>query len=186
MNYEPYESFKHGLTVSKLWLCETMEPHVLKPANVYILGAWTNVLAYMMLIRNKNLYRSIFAFDYDSEATDAANKICDTWKFEQPRVYNETKDVNTLIYKDCNLVINTSVEHMHSQEWFENIPIGTLVCLQSSDVTIPTSPWHIKNPILTQNELSAKYPLTKVLYLGTKNISYDYWGYKRFMLLGYK
>lgn len=186
MKYSPYESFKHGLTVSKLWLCETLEPHIKPESVVYILGSWTNILSYMMIIRNKNLYKSFHAFDNDPKSTEIAEQICDTWRFENPKVYNETKDANDVDFESCTIVINTSVEHMDNHTWFHNIKSGTLVCLQSSDVTITDQPWFITNPISNKEQLLEKYPLSEVLYLDSKEINYGNWGYNRLMLIGYK
>lgn len=186
MKYEPYESFKHGLTISKIWLCENLEPHVPNNAVVYVLGCWTNVLAYMMLVRNSKLYSTIFGYDSDPDAIEVANKICDAWHFEDIKVYHEIADANQVVFKDCDVVINHSVEHMEDHTWFNNIPDGTLVCIQSSNATIKESPWFITNPITSESDLINKYHLREILYIGTKDITYGNWGYKRFMLIGRK
>lgn len=188
MKYSPYESMTHGLTMSKIWLCEQLEPHIkqmdIKP-KICILGAWTNILSYMLLVRNASLYQEIFAYDIDTDAVEIANQICDAWRFEEPHVNNIQMDANDVSY-DAQVVINCSVEHMSNNQWFDNIPNGTLVCLQSSNVTINHEPWMIVNPNSSLEEFRNKYPLSDTLYTGTKPIRYNHWGYDRYMIIGIK
>jgi hypothetical protein len=189
MNTEPYESMSHGLTTSKIWLCTELEKILLsenKTYNVCILGSWTNILSYMMCVRNSSLYSEILAYDNDQEAIDAANKICDTWRFETPSVRNILMDANAVTYENTDLIINSSVEHMKFNYWFYNIPDTKLVCIQSSNVNNPDKPWYITNPNSSLDELKEKYQLSKILYEGVKEIRYNHWGYDRYMIIGYK
>jgi len=186
MKYSPYESFKHGLTVSKIWLVENREKHLPKSANVAILGGWSNILSYIMLVRNHQLYDSITSFDIDPDAKTVADEICDTWKFEKPTVTNITQDVNLVDLSSFNVVINTSLEHMTNNNWFANIKSGTVVCLQATNLSYKEEPWLILNPIKSIEILKQKFPLTEIHFSGTKEISYTGWGYKRFMIIGIK
>lgn len=190
IKFESFESFKHGLIVSKLWLCEELEKQIKyniypKP-NVYILGGWTNILSFMMLIRNKELYNEIQSFDIDKSAIDIANSICDTWKIENPKVYNLCQNVNDIVYDDVGVVINCSIEHMDDRTWFNNIPNNTLICMQSSDMDNKEHPWHIKDANKSIEDIKDKFSLRKILFEGTKEINYNDWGYKRFMIIGIK
>ncbi len=57
-------SFSHGQTQSKLWLCETMEPHLPQNAVVAILGCWYNMLGFMLITRNKQLLSACLGCRY--------------------------------------------------------------------------------------------------------------------------
>lgn len=184
----PYESLSHGLMVSKLWLCEELEKIVentyKEKLSVYNLGSWTNILALLLLTRKSHLYERITGFDIDKEAIDAANKICDTWQFIEPKVVNVLRNANEVEYTNVQIVINCSVEHIESNQWFDNIPSNTLVCLQSSNSNDPN--WNIVNYNPSLEVMSSKYPLQKTLFQGTKEIRYNEWGYDRFMIIGIK
>jgi hypothetical protein len=196
LNFNNYDSFNHGLITSKLWLCEKLEPYIKKRNSdvnvVHVLGCWTNILSFMLIVRNPKLYTQLYGYDIDEEAIKVANKITNTWQFECPFVYNNCVDANYLTYNlhYSNLVIiNTSVEHFNKNTWYDNIPNESLVCLQSSDVTETADPWNIVNPNRSIEELSCKFKLKKILYSGEKLIEYKLpklFSYKRFMLIGFK
>jgi hypothetical protein len=181
-----YTSFSHGQVLSKIWLCEQLEPHVPKNTRAAIVGSWYNVLAFMMLTRKSELYQYILGIDIDPLAIDTADRICDAWRIGcDKKVSNIVQDARTFDYTEFNLVVNCSVEHM-SSDWFNNIPEKTIVCIQSSNVTDTAYPWYISNPNPDQETLAKKYPLSQTLFSGEKEFDYGSWGYKRFMLIGVK
>lgn len=181
-----FDSFSHGQVVSKLWLCEELEKCVSTNARVAILGSWYNLLSFMLLTRRNDLYQFMLGIDIDSAATEVSERICDAWRFGcDKKVSNITADAGKFNYDGFNVVINCSVEHM-ANDWFDKIPSNTLVCIQSSDVTIQEYPWLIANPNPTIETLIKKYPLSRTLFSGEKEINYSDWGYKRFMLIGVK
>jgi hypothetical protein len=77
-----------------------------------------------------------------------------------------------------NLLINTSCEHMDNT-WFENIPNGTLVVLQTNDYF--SNPQHV-NCCKDLQAAMEKYPMNTFLYAG----ELDTYLYNRFMLIGIK
>jgi len=188
---KPYQSFAHGLVKSKIWLCDELEniltPRITAPT-VNILGSWHNTLAFMMIVRKPNYYAEFNAYDVDSEATDVANKICDTWLYESPKVYNHTIDANTIAFTyDSNTVyINCSVDQFEDTGWYTNIPTGSIVCLQSTNMPLDNDKWHISQSVTSLEELQARYQMTTLLYSGSLAIDYHAWGYTRFMLIGIK
>lgn len=190
MNDNPYESLSHGLMVSKLWLCEELEKTLFEryvaKVNVAVLGSWTNIIGLLMVTRNPRLYNKIYGYDIDKEAIMCADKICDTWKFIEPNIYNIVLDANDVDFAYIDVVINCSVEHMKESKWYDNIPEGTLVCLQSSNVDPNQHDWNIVNPNNSLQGLKQKYPLARVMYEGIKEIRYSHWGYDRYMVIGYK
>lgn len=179
-----YDSFSHGQITSKVWLCEEFESHIPPQQNVYILGGWHNVLGFMLLTRRPDHYASVVNIDTDPEAIAVANKICDAWIYAPIKVVNVVGDCNEQIVATGSVVINCSVEHFERDDWFFNLPKGTLVCIQSSDMTDPEEPWLIKSANPDMKTLVNRFPVTDILHMGTKRIQYNHFGYNRFMLIG--
>jgi len=180
-------SFSHGQIQSKLWLCDLLEPHVPDNSPVVIHGAWYNVLGFMLMTRNPNKYQSITGIDIDPSVRDIANNICQAWMIHPTATMNNvTQDSNLFNHNGYTTVINCSVEHMESTQWFDNIPEGTTVCLQSSNVNDPGEVWKITNPNTTFDMFIEKYPLSKYYFSGKKEIEYTTGGYTRYMIIGLK
>lgn len=181
-----YLAFSHGQTHSKVWLCENLEPYIPHRAIVANIGSWYNLLGYMMLTRRPNSYQSILGIDIDPDVKPIADKLCEGFMLGKDScIKNITADANLFDYNGYNLVVNCSVEHMDSL-WFYRIPKGTLVCIQSSDVSEPGGIWKISNSTGSLEELVKKYPLSHYMFVGDKHIGYEDWGYNRFMIIGVK
>ena len=181
-----YDAFSHGQVKSKLWLCEELEKHIPSKSNVKILGSWYNVLAFMLLTRNPNNYQCIEGIDINPEVQPIANKLCNYWEIEGNTVKNTLGDANNVDYTNVQVVINCSPEHMKNTAWYENIPNGTLVCIQSISITDPAYPWLITTPHHGLDDMKTKYPMDHIKYDGQIRIQYDAWGYDRYMLIGIK
>ncbi len=139
----------------------------------------------MLLTRNEDRYQYILGVDIDPTTKDIADKITSAWR---DKVHNVVFDANLYDFGGFDVVINASVEHMSNDSWFHRLELGTLVCIQSSDVTIADDEiWKCINPNPALDCLIQKYPLSKILYQGTKEIRYsEDNGYNRFMLIGLK
>lgn len=182
-----YLAFSHGQTQSKQWLCETLEPYLPKSSNIAILGSWYNILGFMILTRSHYKCQSILGIDIDPEATAIANQICQGWAIgKECKLSNITADANKFKLEGYNVVINCSSEHMKDSTWLSNIDDGAIVCLQTSNVDIPDGIWKISNPTHSLEDFKNKYPLSHIIMSGTKNITYDTWGYERYMIIGVK
>lgn len=179
-------AFSHGQIHSKLWLCETLEPYLKDDDNIGILGSWYNVLGFMLNVRKPNFYKNIIGYDKDT-VQDVANKIIESWNhLPNQTVTNVNVDVNEINLTNHNVIINTSVEHMESTKWFNNIKQETLVCIQSLNLSADIAPYGIVNENKTLEELRNKFHLRKTVYTGTKEFDYPVLPYKRFMIIGYK
>jgi 16S rRNA G1207 methylase RsmC len=176
------DSFSHGQILSKIWLCQELEPYLADRSSMAILGCWYNTLALILRARNNN--HKIVGYDIDSGAVSVANRICDSWCLDNS-VQHEIADVNTVNLDQFDVVINTSSEHMSTQ-WFKHVRAGTLVCIQSSSVVDPGQPWLVSNPSPTFDDFLNKYPMSSELFTGQKFFDYVTWSYHRFMLLGIK
>jgi hypothetical protein len=179
------DSFSHGQIKSKLWLCEYLEPYIPKNATLLILGSWVNVTGFMLLTRRPNHYSHVRGIDIDESTVEIANKICSYWYIEGIQ-RSTVDDANKIDMRGFNTVINCSSEHMEGMQWFNNIPSGTTVCIQSSNIVDPSEPWLVTNPSATFDIFMEKYPLTDIKFAGTLPIRYKDWGYDRYMIIGIK
>lgn len=190
--FDTHESFYHGLVKSKLWLCEELETAMYRECiskpTLHILGCWDNLLAFMLLTRKPEYYNSVYGYDIDPEAIANANKVCDMWKYESPMVTNIVQDVNDTDYSTHtnSIFINCSIDQMDSNNWYNSIPKGSLVCIQTTNMKDSEFPWYIKQTTDSLSELINKFNLSNLLYSGVKNISYETNGYKRYMIIGTK
>lgn len=175
------DAFSHGQIISKIWLLEKLEPWLKPQTNAYIFGGWYNVLGMMMMVRQSDLYSSITSIDLDPDTACVSDKICNAWP---QKITNVTKNCDDIIVPEGATVINCSPEHMSGTVWFDNLPNGTLVCIQSSNMTDPKAPWLISLPNPDMPSFLSRFPVAEVLFVGTKRIQYDTFGYDRYMLVG--
>jgi len=186
-----YSAFSHGQIHSKLWLCEEIEKFINKPVNAIILGCWYNILGFMMITRNKNLYNYIHGVDYNQDVINVANKICDAWMInDDQKIKNQCYHVSNIEFYNYDVIINTSVEDIISMQWYENIWANKIVCLQSNNLTqekVSKYPgWNILNPNPNMETFKNKYPMSEILFEGEKEFDYGDLKYSRYMLIGKK
>jgi len=191
-------SFAHGQIISKVWLCEELEKYCKLNDNLYILGGWYNLLGFMFSIRKPNFFKKIHNIDIDSTSIEFADKLCDTWinvhRDKNSHIINTCADSNEYelnINVDTDIVINCSVEHFTSNDWFSKLPDGTLVCIQTSDiqnkeVIDSTNLWVQNQPNKDLATFLNRFPVKEYLFVGSKTFEYPNFGYNRFMIIGRK
>lgn len=179
-----YTAFSHGQVTSKLWLIDNIEKYLFPNIQIVILGGWYNVLGFLLFSRYKQIGK-IVNIDINQDAITIADKICDSYKFEN-KVLNVVGNANQLNNYDYDLVINCSPEHMHVDDWFELIKPNSLVCLQSSDMDITTEPWFCVNPNKSLEYFVTHYRIHEVYFSDEIEFVYSNLQYKRFMLIGRK
>ena len=190
--FDTHESFYHGLVKSKIWLCEELETSMnrecLSNPILHILGCWDNLLAFMLLTRKPTFYSIVYGYDINPEAISNANKVCDMWKYESPKVYNYVQDVNDYDYSlhTNSIFINCSIDQMDSNKWYDTVPDSSLVCIQTTDMADPDFPWYIKQTTESLDELINKFNFTKLIYSGEKRMPYKESGFNRYMIIGCK
>lgn len=190
--FDTHESFYHGLVKSKLWLCEQLElasyrENLQKPT-LHILGCWDNLLAFMLLTRRPTYYNTVYGYDIDPKAISNANKVCDMWKHESPKVYNYIQDVNNYDYSihTNSIFVNCSIDQMDNNNWYNSVPKDSLVCIQTTNMKDPEFPWYIKQTTNSLDELVDRFKLSNLIYSGVTSIQYETNGYKRYMIIGTK
>ena len=98
----------------------------------------------------------------------------DSFNIQIKNMQNQAVNVNI----KPNLIINTSCEHMN-EDWYNNLPQGMLVCLQTNDFFDQEQ--HI-NCVTGIEQAKEKYPMSEILYEG----EIETWKYNRYMLIGEK
>ena len=192
------DHFSRGQMKSKCWmvseLSEIYQDEYLGTVAHY--GGWYATVAQNIFekFRVKNYYNLEVDPDCIEISDDFNYEQTVGWKFK-----STVQNVSDIVWKDNNnfdikiknlandtittnvkpdLIINTSCEHMN-QDWFNNIPTGKVVCLQTNDYFDNSQ--HV-NCCRDLADAIAKYPMSEVYYSG----EIDTHLYKRFMIIGEK
>jgi hypothetical protein len=189
---EYIDAFKHGPVTSKIWLCTELEKIIdnlgYNSPTIHILGGWINVLGFMLQVRKPNFYSKINSYDVDSESTRLANHINDAFRFTDSKVYNYTMDASQLVVENNSelIFINCSIDQFDNTDWYNVIPIGSIVCLQTTTIPIVNSPWKITQETIGMNDLLSKYPLSEIHYTGEQVLPLQDKTFTRLMAIGIK
>jgi hypothetical protein len=184
-----------GQVRSKLWMVNELK-NILeddKLGNVVMIGGWYNFLAHFLF--NQFAVNKLYSIDIDERVADPSKRMY-PYQVKKGQFVPLTYDINDLDWQHKTLrrydrsqqrhvsidsfecVINTSCEHMDNA-WFENLPQGTFVVLQTNDYFSNTQ--HVNCCQDLENTIE-KYPMTHLMYQG----ELDTHLYKRFMLIGVK
>jgi hypothetical protein len=184
-----FDAFSTAQMQSKIWLVDrlerTLEEHrpIEDGYRIWILAGWYALANLLIRLRNKISVLEVRSFDQDPTCEAIADSINNLWVYRAWEFKAQTLDINLLEYKPKpDVVINSSVEHMRSNEWFKNIPKGTIVCLQASDMPDED---HV-NSISSSRNLIEQYPLEEVFYEGTKRFEFEDKAFNRVMIIGVK
>jgi hypothetical protein len=182
------DSFSSSQIQSKIWLVSRLEKAVkehlddARQHKIWILAGWYGVTNFILRSRDNLKISEVRSFDIDPSCETVADKINNLWEWQSWQFKAHTQDVNTLDYTHSpDIVINSSVEHMNNQQWFNLIPKGKLVCLQASDLEHDD---HIVE-INSLEKLKEKYPL-EVVWEGVKRFEYENTAFNRYMTIGFK
>jgi len=176
------DAFSSGQIGSKIWLCEELEEIFESVDNIYIYGGWYGLTSFLLKSRNKIKVKTVRSFDLDPACELVADMINENWVYQDWQFKAFTKDCNKIIPDNVDLIINTSTEHFHNDQWFQNIPKGTCVALQGNNM--PHDDHHITTKDLFH--FCNQFPLSKIYYKGQKDFVYPNWQFSRYMIIGEK
>jgi len=176
------DAFSSGQIGSKLWLCEQLEDCFANIDTVWIYGGWYGITAFLLRSRNNILIKQIRSIDVDPACEPVADMINENWVYQDWQFKAVTKDCNTIVPVNVDLIINTSTEHFDSLDWWDNIPRGTMVALQGNNM--PHTDHYIHTNSL--EEFKNQFNFNKILFEGTKEFVYPDWKFIRFMIIGEK
>jgi len=193
------DALSWGQLKSKRWVVAELEKINISLGTVYLCAGWYGTLAAMLFNSTLDI-KKIRSFDIDESCmpiADAVNKpqMINEWKFKsitqdildidyQQHTWAVWSTKNNRMSKPItdtpNTIINTSCEHIFDfEEWFDKIPQGKLVVLQSKNFF--EVPGHV-NCVNDLDDFASQAPLSEILYEGTLELP----KYDRFMRVGYK
>ena len=188
------DAWSDGQMRSKMWLLQELEAIIdeqfTKPATIWQLAGWYGQLAFLFYVRHHTPIDKWRSFDIDQNCEVIAEAINNVWLIDEWKFKAITNDINTLDYNSPwiyhspppDVVINTSCEHMEEKHWFDSIPEGKLVALQSTNMKHSS---HCSK-VSSVNELKKQLPLSEYYFADTLEIKYTQWSFKRFMTIGVK
>jgi len=165
-------SFDRGLIMNKLWLIHQLEKIQDQFSTIYILGSWYGNMS-ILLAKSNIQYDHIVNVDQDAAVVRGAHRMARILKIDD-RIEPMVKDANRLDYRQLDqdgLVINTSCHDMDNRGWFDHIPAGVMVALQSRDDV--------------DDDLSA-YDLSQTLYQGSRSAEDPETDYTSLLRIGVK
>ena len=142
--------------------------------DIAVLGGWYGLTAKLL----KNYFavkqiRNIYSYDFDPYTKKLGRMFFNDIEF----VEMDIKDLE-IAEKSFSIIINTSCEHMDNN-WFETAGSDQLIVMQTNNKE--EFDGHV-NVCYTIEEMQEKYPLTKVLYIGSLETP----AYTRYMQIGFK
>lgn len=190
------DAWSHGQITSKIWLCEKLERLTMeryKEYKIWIYGGWYGMTAFLLFSRGKMEIDTIRSFDIEPQCEKIADIINNNWEIDEWRFKAYTQDVNNNMFgadklanrhPNPDIIINTSCEHMMENKWFDQIPSGKIVALQSTDQEHDSEEEH--NLTYSLDSMIDKYPLSDILFKGEKEFEYPDKKFKRYMIIGIK
>ena len=169
-------SFSDTQLKSKQWLVSTLKDYNTNVApKILILGGWYGSFLVPML--NEHLKpKQIILSDIDPQTVKIASQL-----------HSKTNNVSCIeldaddpsTFFNCDILINTSCEHMNTIGSQSVANPNCLYVLQSCDNT--NDPGHINTPIDT-NDFTLSTGLSQIIFKGRLNLGHK----NRFMVIGYK
>ena len=173
-------SFTHDLIKSKVWLLSELAQIAPAVGTIYVLGSWYGNLGVLLALDPVIEYKQLINVETNSKFLQASERIHD--RLGMGNTEYMLKDANDLDYRQLGndgVVINTSLTDMQGQSWFDNIPEGTLVAMQSRD-NDPGNAAHSTQDIID------RFPLSEIIYDGELKLQDPETAYTRYMVIGIK
>ena len=173
-------SFTHDLIKSKVWLLSELARIAPQVGTIYVLGSWYGNLGVLLALDPAIRYKKLINVETDKKFLQASKRIHNHLGMDNTEYM--LKDANDLDYRQLGpdgVVINTSLTDMQGQAWFDRIPAGTLVVMQSRDHD-PGNAAHSTQDIID------RFPLSEIIYDGEIDLEDPETEYTRYMVIGIK
>jgi hypothetical protein len=126
-------SCSDDLLISKLYLARELKRLGYDQHDkIYNLGSWYGNIG-PALVNQGIKFDQLLNVDIDPGVVEDAARVADHFGIAH-LVKQLTGDANRLNYKNPSLIINTSCNNIEGRGWFDRIPEGTLVALQTRDM----------------------------------------------------
>jgi len=173
-------SFTSDLIKSKVWLLTELARIAPTVGTIYVLGSWYGNLGVLLALDPVLQYQQLINVETNKQFLHASERIHNHLGLDNAKYM--LADANELDYRQLDtdgVVINTSLTDMPGQGWFDRIPAGTLVVMQSRDHD-PGNAAHSTQDIVD------RYPLSEIIYDGKLELQDPETAYTRYMVIGIK
>jgi hypothetical protein len=185
------DAFSSGQIGSKIWLVESLENVISnlnlqglfnQPLKIVLIGGWYGITNFILQNRNQIKIDFVRSVDIDQKACENADLINENWVWQNWKFKALCQDANDTEFFDYDIIINSSVEHIPTLQWWDNIPENKLVVLQSNNMIHDD---HVYNHS-TIEQFSKDFNLDQTFLLESKTFDYKDWCFTRFMKIGIK
>jgi hypothetical protein len=169
----------------KRWLVETLAQHAdINIDKILLLGGWYGVLASLLLDHPAFKHTHVSSLDIDPGCEAVARSVnqsgVDQGRFEALTADMLDFDYQAWLATERSTIVNTSCEHIADfEEWFNRIPCGAQLVLQSNDYF--SCDEHV-NCVDSLEAFERQAPLRELHFSGGLKLK----KYTRFMLIGRK
>jgi hypothetical protein len=173
-------SFTHDLVASKVWLLTELARIAPQVGTIYVLGSWYGNLGVLLALDPVIKYKKLINVETDKQFLQASKRIHNHLGMDSAEYM--LADANDLDYRQLGqdgVVINTSLTDMTGQDWFDHIPAGTLIAMQSRDHD-PGNAAHSTQDIID------RFSLNEIIYDGELQLEDPQTEYTRYMVIGVK
>jgi hypothetical protein len=172
-------SFTDDLVTSKQWLADKLKQGYKDRCvgAIYILGSWYGNLA-LFLQKAGVEFDVLILIDKDNSVLKTSEKLLRPL-FDPGKLMFIDTDAKDVVYDKPGIVINTSINDM-TTDWFNNIPKGMRVVIQGRDAVDGGT------RIADMKQFDDMFPMSKVNYLGKKELKDPETKYTRYMKIGRK
>lgn len=193
------DCFSRGQLSSKIWLIQELKRCKVDLGTVFLCAGWYATLATMLFESGMKIDK-VRSFDIDKSTVDIAEVFNKPWFTEEWKFKALVQDIHEIDYDthtwqywsnknnrmsypitdNPDTIINTSCEHINDfQDWYDKIPKGKLVVLQSNNFFEVDEHVNCVNNLAEFADMSA---MDKVLYQGELSLQ----KYTRYMRIGFK
>lgn len=188
----PKDAFSDGQIRSKLWLSHSLnlwaQRYFQSHSNFWLTwyGSWVGVGPFMLLSLSDIQFETVNLVEIDKNSLETSENLLQHWFFKGVQIQKIFDDMNTFkpnpIPKN-QIFVNTACEHVLSHQWLDNIPKGSFLILQSTNMKHEE---HI-NSSQTLEEFKNKMA-NHITILETDQLDFKYSNYEfsRFMIFGRK
>jgi len=177
-------SWTSDLVLRKLWGLTELKKINDKFDTVYVLGSWYGNASIIMSMLKKHIdFDHIVNVDNDPNVLNQSEKLIDKLGIKNSIEFM-LADVNELDYRQLGkngLIINFSTVDIQGDDWFRNIPKGTTVLIQARDNVEGAS-----NQFFSEHDLKKAFPLSNLLYSGSKQFKDPETEFDSYMIIGQK
>ena len=171
-------SLTPDLMASKMWLCDELKSHDRKRfTTIYILGSWYGNMGYI-LKRSGIKFQKIINVDNDRSRIKFTDEL---YKRLNIKADNVWADANTVDFSEADsksLIICTSPQDIIYTRWFDSIPKGPLIAIQSRNNA------ELGNDSLV--DFDGQFPMRQVLIVDERTYQDPETDYQRYMKIGVK